>query len=131
MNNLSCFLAAFCFTAAINGLTFAAAKSRHEDYSTATESRQHQQENNVMPQPQCGIYFAPSTVPGAGFGIFAGRDYEEDEIVTSGDLVVPIVELKWNNPDFRDNLWEKYHWAADTYVHYLCSLRWSFTTSRL
>jgi hypothetical protein len=32
----------------------------------------------------CGVYYAPSTIPGAGFGLFAGINYDEGDEVTPG-----------------------------------------------
>eukprot|EP00980_Cylindrotheca_fusiformis_P010647 scaffold2366_cov115-Cylindrotheca_fusiformis.AAC.21 len=47
---------------------------------------------------ECGIYLAKSTIPGAGLGMFAGnRDYKEDDIITSGDIAVPVFEISWHN----------------------------------
>ena len=43
---------------------------------------------------ECGLYFAKSTIPGAGYGMFAGRDYRRKEFVTPGDISVPAVELE-------------------------------------
>lgn len=45
----------------------------------------------------CGVYFAPSTIPGAGFGMFAGIDFDEGDEVTPGDLVVPYHDMPWHN----------------------------------
>ena len=45
----------------------------------------------------CGIYFAPSTIPGAGFGMFAGIDFDVGDQVTPGDLVVPYHDMPWHN----------------------------------
>jgi hypothetical protein len=36
----------------------------------------------------CGVYYAPSTIPGAGFGLFAGIDFDEGEEVTPGGTSV-------------------------------------------
>jgi hypothetical protein len=58
----------------------------------------------------CKVYVAPSTIPGAGLGVFAGEDFEEGDIVTTADNVVPIVDLAWNNgvASFsNDFLWGK------------------------
>lgn len=60
---------------------------------------------------------APSTIPGAGLGMFAGnRDYEEDDILTRGDLVIPIFELDWHN-GFHDYnfLWDEYTWSSSMF----------------
>ena len=63
---------------------------------------------------RCGVYYAPSTIPGAGYGIFAGRDFHESEWVLPGDLVVPLVEMGWNNGHSNDyhHLWEEYQWSS-------------------
>lgn len=57
-------------------------------------------EDNTEKKPlrECGIYLAESTIPGAGLGMFAGNhDYKKEDILTSGDLVVPLFELPWHN----------------------------------
>lgn len=65
---------------------------------------------------QCGVYYAPSTIPGAGYGIFAGRDFNAEEWVLPGDLVVPVVEMAWNNghEDYH-HLWQEYQWSARSF----------------
>ena len=53
---------------------------------------------SVHQRKECGVYLAPSTIPGAGMGMFAGnKEYQEGDIVTLGDLVVPVFELDWHN----------------------------------
>jgi hypothetical protein len=70
-------------------------------------------------EEECGVWFAPSTIPGAGFGIFAGQNYDAGSIILSGELSVPIHDLAWNNGDGDGaegkppNLWDDYHWNAD------------------
>jgi SET domain len=61
---------------------------------------------------ECGVYIATSTIPGAGLGLFAGKDFNKGERVTWGDLIIPIVELNWNNghEDFFW-LWDEYTWG--------------------
>ena len=47
---------------------------------------------------ECGINLAPSTIPGAGLGMFAGnKAYAPGDIVTLGDLVIPAFEPDWHN----------------------------------
>ena len=62
---------------------------------------------------ECGIYLAPSTIPGAGMGMFAGNKlYREGEMVTFGDIVVPVFELDWHNGhEDYDFLWNEYVWS--------------------
>lgn len=46
---------------------------------------------------KCRVYMAQSTIPGAGMGIFAGKDFNEGDEVTTGDGVVPVINMHWNN----------------------------------
>ena len=66
----------------------------------------------AMEESPCGVYFAPSTIPGAGFGMFAGVDYTRGDEVTPGDLVVPYVDMPWHNGVAMDDelgfLWNEY-----------------------
>lgn len=65
----------------------------------------------------CGVYLAPSTIPGAGLGMFAGQAYNRNDIVTQGDIIIPLSELDWHNGfqiDFF--LWEEYTWSASSFV---------------
>jgi hypothetical protein len=73
-------------------------------------------QNPSSSSSSCGLYFAPSTIPGAGFGLFAGRHFEQGNVVTPGDLVVPFIDLTWHYGYERiaDDLWEEYRWSADT-----------------
>ena len=68
--------------------------------------------DKMVPEAKsCGVYLAPSTIPGAGLGMFAGRDYKRHDIVTQGDIVIPLSEIDWHN-GFRLSffLWEEYTW---------------------
>jgi len=65
----------------------------------------------VPESKQCGVYLAPSTIPGAGLGMFAGRTYKRSEIVTDGDIIIPLSEIDWHNGFMLDFfLWEEYTW---------------------
>ena len=66
-------------------------------------------------RPSCGVYLAPSTIPGAGLGMFAGKDYREGETVMEGDLVIPLIEMKWHNPESDWFLWNDYDWNSDEF----------------
>jgi hypothetical protein len=47
---------------------------------------------------ECFIWLAPSTLEGAGLGMFAGRHFDEaEDLQAVGDLVVPIVDLQAHN----------------------------------
>ncbi len=69
---------------------------------------------------KCGIYLAPSTIPGSGLGMFAGdKRYKKDDLVTFGDTVIPISEYEWNNHDGPYDgdsfLWDEYTWNSPVF----------------
>jgi hypothetical protein len=74
--------------------------------------------NDVVP---CGIWLAPSTIPGAGLGMYAGRDFEEGESLQQnhlgeavGDPVIPIVDHGSHNIRIggsKGMLWDEYTWS--------------------
>jgi hypothetical protein len=44
---------------------------------------------------QCGVYLAPSTIPGAGLGLFSAIHRSVGEIVGTAEVIVPLVELSF------------------------------------
>jgi len=80
-------------------------------------------ENDVNDEPSggnaivdCGVYLAPSSIPGSGLGMYLGnRTLEKEQRVTEGDVVIPIVERPWHNGKrFEDEyfLWNEYTWGS-------------------
>jgi hypothetical protein len=64
----------------------------------------------------CRIYMAPSTIPGAGFGLFAGIPYQKGNLVTPGDGVVPIYDMEFHNGLSSSLfLWDEYVWSGSTF----------------
>lgn len=56
----------------------------------------------------CGVWLAPSTIPGAGLGMFAGKNYSVgDELLT--DLVIAISDITLHNHDmdYGPFLWDE------------------------
>ena len=49
----------------------------------------------------CNIYLAPSTVPGVGRGIFAGRDFDKNEVIERSPSLsfqqFPLYSTQLNN----------------------------------
>ena len=73
--------------------------------------------NNDRSSHSCGVYLAESTIPDAGLGMFAGNDYAKGDQVTAGDVVIPLIEVEWNN-DFDPDLtfiWDAYTWASSDF----------------
>jgi len=64
---------------------------------------------------QCGIWLAPSTIKGAGLGMFAGKNFKKDEILLpTGDSVIGIVDLALHNRQQYTEafLWDEYTWSG-------------------
>jgi len=66
---------------------------------------------------ECGVYFAPSTIPGAGMGMFAGKDYAKDSYITTGDIVIPLIDWNTQNLDYPllpidQVIMQKYYWLT-------------------
>lgn len=68
----------------------------------------------------CGLYLAPSTIPNAGLGIFAGRPLVRGDVVGTVEPCLPILDLEWNNAvafaeeesfpnPFFDYVWSGHH----------------------
>ena len=65
----------------------------------------------------CGLWLAPSTLEGAGIGIFAGRDYNEwEHLQATGDIVIPIVDISIHNRNGFQGPWtppwKAYSWSS-------------------
>jgi hypothetical protein len=62
---------------------------------------------------ECFMYLAPSTIPGAGLGVFAGsKAYKEGDFVSPGDIVIPIIDQELHHPhDDWEFLWDEYTWS--------------------
>ena len=69
-------------------------------------------EVNTDTNDRCGVYLAPSTIPGAGLGMFAGRHFQKYDTVTAGDIILPIMEIAWHNEHHHFFfLWDEYTWS--------------------
>ena len=50
------------------------------------------------PLKECGLYLAPSSIPGAGLGMYSGnKPYIVDELVSDSDLMIPTWDLDYHN----------------------------------
>jgi hypothetical protein len=66
----------------------------------------------------CEIWLAPSTIPGAGLGMYAGRAFKKGEsLLYGGDLVVPIVDIFQHAEEASTApwafLWTDYSWNGN------------------
>jgi len=99
-----------------------------EDMARLISSLDKQQ----SPLPVCSLYMARSTIPGAGLGVFTGRDLPAGEMITWADiqaedawfqdLIIPIMD-KYKTIPYRGHQrflsWLGYVWAEapDTFYH--------------
>ena len=58
----------------------------------------------------CGVYFASSSLPGAGNGLFAGHEFFEGDQVIPGDLSVTITDLGFHSFLGKDELDDQFLW---------------------
>jgi hypothetical protein len=66
---------------------------------------------NLGDDPICGVWFAKSTIPGAGLGLFAGKDFQESEpLLSTGDVVISVVDGKLHRKKRFKFLWDDYTW---------------------
>jgi hypothetical protein len=68
---------------------------------------------------ECGLWLAPSTLKGAGLGMYAGKDYKQGELVGSGDVVVAHVDHEQHQfqlGDEANTLWNEYFWNGVSFL---------------
>ena len=67
--------------------------------------------------PSCSLYFAPSTIPNAGWGVYTARDLNEgDPVGESMDIIVPIIDTYKTLPyrgQHRFLSWLAYIWPKE------------------
>jgi hypothetical protein len=67
---------------------------------------------------QCRIWLAPSTLQGAGLGMFAGTDFQPyEELIPGGDITIAITDITQHNAapgqvPYGAFLWDEYTWSA-------------------
>ncbi len=73
---------------------------------------------------ECGLYLAPSTIPGAGLGMYAGStQFEKGSLVSDSDIMIPTWDLDYHNgDDSYFHLWDEYTWSASESKHAKISL---------
>ena len=73
----------------------------------------------AMAHIECGVYLAPSSIPGAGLGMYVGnRTIQEGADVTDEDILIPIVERTWHNEKHlteKNFLWDEYIWNSNIF----------------
>jgi hypothetical protein len=52
----------------------------------------------------CGLYMSESTIPGAGLGIFTGKDLQRGELIGEGDVLIPQIDIWYHLKAAKDHL---------------------------
>mmetsp|Transcript_2891 Transcript_2891/g.6202 ORF Transcript_2891/g.6202 Transcript_2891/m.6202 type:complete len:776 (+) Transcript_2891:233-2560(+) len=75
--------------------------------------------SSTMAHIECGVYLAPSSIPGAGLGMYVGnRTIQEGTAVTDEDILIPIIERTWHNEKHlteKNFLWDEYIWNSNIF----------------
>lgn len=73
-----------------------------------------EQVGNASLEDECGLYLAPSTIEGAGLGIFTTRPRSIGDTVGYGEVVIPMVEVAFYNGNKEDlfNPFSNYYWRG-------------------
>lgn len=69
------------------------------------------------PPAECGMYLAPSSIPGAGLGMYAGStEYQKGLLISDSDLMIPTWDMDYHNGN-NDiyHLWDEYTWATNMF----------------
>jgi hypothetical protein len=97
----------------------AASTTAHKFFTTSDDNPDISSIMTDDNESVCRVYMAPSTIPGAGYGLFAGISFQSGDLVTPGDGVVPIYDLVFQNGnDEHENtfLWDEYVWSSSTFT---------------
>ena len=83
-----------------------------EDATWEYEEDEYEEYSDDKEEDVCGLYLAPSAIPGTGFGMYSGsRPYQEGDRVGDRDLMVPVYDLDFYLGDeTKWFLWDEYTW---------------------
>jgi hypothetical protein len=79
------------------------------------EQQQQQCESDgscQQPEPECGVYMAPSTIGEANLGIYTGFPLKNGDVINFPEIVVPLMFRSWadHGEDLDGSLWDRYIW---------------------
>ena len=67
-------------------------------------------------EDECRVYLAPTTIPNAGMGIFAGRNFEPGDTILYEDVAVPVDDMPFHTGSRYKGeidahfIWKDYTW---------------------
>jgi hypothetical protein len=86
-------MARFTSLCLVSLLLVVALVSSNDDLYIAESTIPNAEASFALPSSSCELFMAASTIPGAGLGIFTAKDLEEGELVGSGDVAIPLLEV--------------------------------------
>ena len=90
-------------------------------------------ETNEENHPQCGLYLAESTIPGAGLGAFTGIDRQPGDIIGRGEVMVPIYDVSYHLQALGPKIAKRSDWdyldPTRDYVWYGADLGMQYETA--
>ena len=81
--------------------------------SESISEQQQQQHQSSHSLQRCSLYIAPSTIPGAGLGVFTSVAMSDGTVLGAPDVIIPIVDILFHHPDY---LIYNSSWMMDDYV---------------
>jgi hypothetical protein len=54
-----------------------------------------------LQNPECHLYMAESTIPGAGLGLFSAVSWNKGDSLHNEDVAIPLLELAWHHHHHR------------------------------
>lgn len=84
----------------------------------ATGAVKNPDSQNHQPKPfQCNLYLAPSSIPGAGFGVFTTRDIKQNELILDylDSPSVVVTDMASHTQNTENDYWTHidYFWSGD------------------
>jgi len=89
-------------------------KSNKKKFEILSSGTQPKISDDLLPNYQCDLYLAPSSIPGAGLGIFTGKEYKVDDPIDAGDVAIVVYgfshDVATKNGESRKDPFANYVW---------------------
>ncbi|KAL7559882.1 hypothetical protein ACA910_005379 [Epithemia clementina (nom. ined.)] len=90
-----------------------------EDCHPPTIKSVHEEDDNNKGNnndDECGFYLAPSTIPGAGLGVYAASKIAPRQKILNDDVVIPLVDVKYHTTNHNSEN-NRENWLLSNYLH--------------
>ena len=83
------------------------------DPSNPGDDNEQQDEDSSLYPPTCGLYMAKSSIPNAGWGMYAARDFSAGDDILPLDAVVQVYDAPYRVREGRKSwILSEYVWNA-------------------